>query len=681
MLLEIGECFMIWKGENDKDILNTIFISVEGYFDNITKYGLEEREGQRMMALSVVDAIDTKTNLIVEAGVGIGKSFAYLIPLIYYYRFTGKSFIISTSTIALQEQLEKDIDKLCKIINIPINVVIAKGMNNFLCKKRLESFAKFNSKEVDYILKHSNNGVSKQDRSDFDNVKDGLWKNVNVDTCIYNKCEYYKTCKFFNIREQMKNNNGCIICNHDLLIEDLSRPNKKLMKPVEIIVCDEAHNLESKVRSANTIKVELNNIQGTLMLAISELSKSKNNKYNIDVIINDIKLLEEEINKKVLKKIEELQEKFIMIEDCNGLPLEFDNTITNLSKTIYNNIKDISTSLDIINVSMNRASRNIYLADLSDHLSEDLQEKSEIFNRLSIGNEGGYIYWIERKNNKNHIYSAPKNINVISNRLFFQESNCKRDSKVFVFTSATLTTDGESYNYFMDNIGASLVKNEKCLTCDDSFPSPYNYDENTLLYCPPNISNPKDRDNYLTDITKKIEELVKLTNGKAMVLFTSKYDMNYVYNKLKDSFEDIIIYIQNDGSSQNKIKEQFKTNINSVLFSTGTFWEGIDIKGESLSNLIIARLPFPIVDPIMEYKKNCYKDGFDKVYIPEMLIKLKQGVGRLIRGYDDKGVITILDSRLSNNKKYLSRVKEALPIKNITTDIKEVEKFIKAKGI
>lgn len=659
---------MIWNNTIDKGVMKAVYSSVESYFDNINKYGLEDREGQRMMALSVFDAIETKTNLIIEAGVGIGKSFAYLIPLIYYYRLTGKSFIISTSTIALQEQLEKDIKKLCQNLNISINVVIAKGMTNFLCPKRAKEFNKINPNKYS-ILKDIENDWSKQDRNDFDNIKDNVWQNINVENCNYTKCDYYKSCQFFNVREQMRTNSGCIICNHDLLIEDLSRYGRKLMKEVEVVVCDEAHNLESKVRSANTIKIEFRNITGILGTAISFLNRKNNYEHNLDKIKNNIKLLDEQIDKNVLKKIKELQEQFIMLEDCNGLPLEFDDTVTKLSKTIYNDISGIVDSLSIVSDT-----------PVMDDLYEQIIDRSDVFSRLSKGNDSSWIYWIERRNNKNHIYSAPKDINVISNELFFKKQ-FYRDSKTFIFTSATLTPDGENYDYFKHNIGADKVENGEDIFVDESFESPYNYDENALLYCPADISNPKDKNNYLIDITKKIEELINLTNGKTMVLFTSKYDMNYVYNKLKDSFKNIDVYVQNDGSSQNKVKEQFKSNINSVLFSTGTFWEGIDIKGESLSNLIIARLPFPVVDPVMEYKKSCYKDGFEQVYIPEMLIKLKQGVGRLIRGYDDKGIVTILDSRLANNKSYLEKVKESLPIKKIVTDINEVKNFIETKGI
>ena len=228
----------------------------------------------------------------------------------------------------------------------------------------------------------------------------------------------------------------------------------------------------------------------------------------------------------------------------------------------------------------------------------------------------------------------------------------------------------------MQNIGADLV--QKGLTLEDSYDSPYDYENNAIIYSCKDIENPKNKNKYLKELVQKIKELILITNGKTLVLFTSKSDMKYVYEHIGNKIGNINIYIQNDGSSQDTVKRKFKEDINSVLFSTGIFWEGIDIKGKSLSNLIIARLPFPIVDPIMEYKKSLNKNGFAKVYIPEMLIKLKQGVGRLIRSETDKGIVCILDSRMD---KYEKRIKETLPIKKIVYSIEDLKSFIKKNKI
>ena len=194
-----------------------MFEKIEKNFDDYEKYGLQQRVGQVDMAYSVYQAIESGEHLVVEAGVGIGKSYAYLIPLIYYHQLTGKSFIISTSTIALQEQLEKDIEHLSRQLDIYINVVVAKGKNNFLCLNKLENYINNNINMIDKF------DMNKQDRKDYPNIKDNIWKEVNVDVCSYSKCKNCNNCEFYKRRNLMRNIEGAIICNHDLLIEELSR--------------------------------------------------------------------------------------------------------------------------------------------------------------------------------------------------------------------------------------------------------------------------------------------------------------------------------------------------------------------------------------------------------------------------------------------------------------------------
>lgn len=650
-----------------KENLNILYSNIDEYFENCEKYGLQVREGQVNMALSVFDAIESSDNLVIEAGVGIGKSFAYLIPLLYYFSLTNKSFIISTSTIALQEQLEKDIAILSEQLNIELDIVVAKGMSNFICINRLEKYLEQNKDKIKEF------NFEKQDRKDYSNIKDNEWKKINVENCLYAKCSNCNTCEFYKRRNLMKSINGAIICNHDLLIEDLSRSSvlygRQLFKNVAFIVCDEAHNLENKVRSSKTKEIKINSVKEPIKKAISILEKNRNYEYNYDKTISLIEKLSSHINQNVLKIIEELKTNGIEIEDCNGLEFTFDEDVKVLSTNIQNILSEINSSVQLF----------------SDKDTEDLEEQlyefELMFEVLAAGENGNYLFWIERKGKRNTIYYAPKDINEIAYQLFFYNDEyykvIKAPSKTFIFTSATLSIGKDDFSYFLQNIGANKV--EYGLTVENSYESPYDYDNNALLYSCSDIASPKDKNKYLEQLVEKIKELILITHGKTLVLFTSKNDMKYVYEKIGSKLNDINVYVQNDGSSQDKIKNKFKNDINSVLFSTGIFWEGIDIKGESLSNLIIARLPFPVVNPIMEYKKSLYGDkGFEKVYIPEMLIKLKQGVGRLIRSETDKGIVCILDSRLS---KYEKTVKKTLPIKKIVTSIDEVKKFVHQNGI
>ena len=181
---------------------------------------------------------------------------------------------------------------------------------------------------------------------------------------------------------------------------------------------------------------------------------------------------------------------------------------------------------------------------------------------------------------------------------------------------------------------------------------------------------------FIEKCVDTIVELLSLTKGKAMILFTAKSDMTEVYNKLISKKLPWKILIQQEGSSQDLIISEFNSNIDSVLLGTGVFWEGISIEGKALTNLIIVRLPFPVPDPIIDYKKSLTNNPLMEVDVPEMLIKLRQGVGRLIRNNTDKGIITILDSRVSDNsgRPYKNAVWEALPMK--IKDINIVKKFV-----
>lgn len=655
--------------------LETLYSNIDDYFENCKKYGLQAREGQVNMALCVFDAIESSDSLVIEAGVGIGKSYAYLIPLLYYFSLTQKSFIISTSTIALQEQLERDIAKLSKQTNIELDVVVAKGMTNFICLNRLEEFLNNYKDNKNYLNEFD---LKKQDRKDYPKIKDNIWKMINVEKCRYSNCSNCTNCEFYKRRNLMKNINGAIICNHDLLVEDLSRSSglygKQLFKNVGIIVCDEAHNLENKVRSARTGSIKINGVKDIVGKAIKILEQNGNYEYNYNQIISIVEKLSKHINKNVLDQIHELKNNGIDIEDCNGLKFHFDDEVISLSTEIETILEKLVDSIQLF------SKRN------TDELEEQLYEYSMMFEILSLGDDGEDLFWIEKKGKKNNIYYAPKNIDKIAYQLFFYQDEYTKliketlnmnMKKTFIFTSATLSVGKDDFSYFLQNIGASKVK--EGLTIENSYDSPYKYDENALLYSCSDIANPKDKQKYLEQLVYKIKELIILTHGKALVLFTSKTDMKYVYEKIGNKIDDINVYVQNDGSSQDTVKNKFKDDINSVLFSTGIFWEGIDIKGKSLSNLIIARLPFPVVDPIMEYKKRLYGNkGFEKVYIPEMLIKLKQGVGRLIRSEDDKGIVCILDSRLS---KYEKVVQNTLPIKKIVKSIEEVEQFVRKNKI
>jgi len=210
-------------------------------------------------------------------------------------------------------------------------------------------------------------------------------------------------------------------------------------------------------------------------------------------------------------------------------------------------------------------------------------------------------------------------------------------------TSATLSSDGvDNYDYFIANVNLPV---DETLICD-SKKSPFDYDSQAMIYYTEDIPHPtKEREAFIEAGVEEIVKLLNITNGKAMILFTAKRDMLEVYKILRERVSYKIL-MQSSKSSQNDVIKEFKTDVNSVLLGTGSFWEGISIEGRALSNLIIFRLPFPVPEPIIDYKRSISKDGLMEVSVPEMIIKLKQGIGRLIRNENDFGIVSIIDSRL-----------------------------------
>ena len=310
---------------------------------------------------------------------------------------------------------------------------------------------------------------------------------------------------------------------------------------------------------------------------------------------------------------------------------------------------------------------------------KELRKYEKYLNDL-IKDIENWLIWIERTYSNNHytikFCYCPKNTKDIIQNLYFSGNN------LCIFTSATLRncsngTLTEQYKYFINNTGFPLNENG---TVEEAKESPFSYDKNAMIYYCNDMPHPtKEHEKFISLGTERLIQLLNISNGKALVLFTAKSDMFEVYNILKSKLLPFKILMQSKGMSQNQVIEAFRSDINSVLLGTGTYWEGISLEGETLSNLIVFRLPFPIPDPIMNYKISISSNRLMDVLVPEMIIKLKQGIGRLIRNYTDRGIVSIIDGRLSdeNPTPYHDIVWNSLPIKNRTADIKRLDAFYK----
>ena len=652
----------IWKSPVEFDY--KLYNEVESFFDNLHSSKIHEyREGQVLMALDVLDALKNKEMLLIEAGVGIGKSWGYLIPLLYACKDKEKfqGFLISTSSIALQNQLVEEIAKLSKMLDIDIPVTVAKGKTNFICKKRLENYLK-NHKNNEYLLSIKtkvDKGII--DKEEYPDIAASIFKNININHVNCSNCLYKNNCAYTLNRKKWKEAKY-VICNHDLLIESLKRDNHDLiLKDPSLLVIDEAHNLEAKIRNSYQGKIDKDKLEA-LILKISFIINEDIETYQDSSIITSLNKVFRMISTKAKYKYNKNAKENIEFFDEETSGFDLSNKLKEEIASLINYLEELINEVNCYQYLDNR---------LLNYLSK-LKEYKNIFNDL-IDSKSKNIYWVTFiPNTKNHIVLeyVRKDIYKESAKLLSSKNYGK------VFTSATMTTSGD-YNYFVNNLGLNEINGISLLK---EFPqvSPYNYQENALLYLADDVISPKsmDRSLYLDSLAKKINTLINITEGKSLVLFTSKKDMLEVYNRIIKEYHDFNIMVQKDHINADDLKVAFRDDLTSVLFATGVFFEGIDIKGESLENVIIAKLPFPVVDPIIEEKSSYYKDGFKEVYLKEMLIKLKQGTGRLIRSSTDKGIVSILDPRY---REYKEEILSSLPFTNITTDIDDVLAFANNK--
>lgn len=345
--------------------------------------------------------------------------------------------------------------------------------------------------------------------------------------------------------------------------------------------------------------------------------------------------------------------------DQNGSAVEL---LTEMNAAIHN----LSSSIQIYSSMDFRNNRSFADSDDLDAVSESLSELLDQIDDMLI--------WIEQHGSNTELVYCPKNTKEIVSRLYFN------GEERTILTSATLTnaTSGsleEQYSYFISNTGFP-AGDRGCLS--EPKPSPYPYDEHAMIYYCDDLPHPtREHEAFIEKGVERLLEILSISNGKALVLFTAKTDMEEVYSILSQKSLPYKILMQQPGSSQDKVLNEFKEDTNSVLLGTGAYWEGISIEGKSLSNVIIFRLPFPVPDPIIEYKCSVAKDALMDVRVPEMIIKLKQGIGRLIRNFTDTGIVCIIDRRLRDEppERYHDITWDSLPIKNRTSSLDELKRF------
>ncbi|EGN67495.1 ATP-dependent helicase, DinG family [Fusobacterium animalis 11_3_2] len=683
-------------------------IDIENYFakDGILAKeikGFEYRQEQEEMAQYIQDAINEDRKIIVEAGTGTGKTLAYLIPSIKWAVTNKKKVIIATNTINLQEQLLlKDIPLAKSIIKDEFSYVLVKGRNNYVCKRLfnelvlgksidIETFSMEAREQIEYILKWGNK-TKTGDKAELPfEVYPDVWELVQSTTelCLGKKCPYRKECFYMKTRME-KMEADILISNHHVFFADLNVraetdfDSEYLILPrYDMVIFDEAHNVESVARSY--FSVEVSKISFTRLLNRIYQKKNKRKKEKSALI-----RVEDTVDEKNLEDSEQyiyllntLKEEISILQNIGD---EYFDEIRKIYET--NTEAPIKKSLNNFEMTKSRFLENlrekkdIFQGKLADFLNlmmsfnnvidEEKDKNPEVINFnnhlkmfkayidsfkfINSFEDDNYIYWLDINSKRTNVILTATPLNIAQKLSTVLFDNLDR----LVFASATIVVNG-NFDYFKKSLG---LDEEDCI--EAIIKSPFDYDEQMSVYIPSDIQDSENINAFVSDASKFILNILLKTDGKAFILFTSYTMLNQIYysisKKLKDKgFE---VFLHGDKPRSQIIKE-FKEAENPILFGTTSFWEGVDVQGENLSNVIITKLPFLVpTDPVVSaISKKIEEDGgnsFMDFQLPEAIIKFKQGVGRLIRKKTDSGNIFILDNRILK-KRYGSLFINALP--------------------
>ncbi len=606
-------------------------------------FPFEHRPQQRQMAGAIADSIELNRHLAVEAGTGVGKSFAYLVPLILTAVEQNIQVVVSTYTISLQEQLMyKDIPFLKEHMGVDFKAALVKGRNNYLCLRRLararqmegDMFRADKSVELDEIESWSER-TTEGSLQDLKKQPSGdVWSAVCAEhgNCMWQKCPEYNKCFFMKARNNLHNAH-LLVVNHHLLFSELALrlQGAGFLPSYQVLVIDEAHQMEGVASEHLGIRLSHYAFEHWMRrLFVPDRNKG--------LLVH-------------LKDGKAAHEVTLLWEDVNNLFIEF-NRVAKFEDSV--NQKEVNRPLDIDTPVPNRIGRICRL--LTDRMDEiksedmqmevqsilrrgkDIQEGLEAFLDQSLDDQ---VYWMEREGARRQVvlYSAPIEVGpALKTSLFDQIPSV-------IMTSATLSVSG-NMEYFTRRIGAP--------ECDTlSVGSPFDYTRQMRLYIEGGMPDPNDSDSYVPAAAEAILRHVKQSRGRAFVLFTSDRMMRRVADLLRENLGDagMRLLVQGQGISRHVMLAEFQASGRSVLFGLDSFWMGVDVRGDALSNVIIVRLPFAVPDqPLIKARMNRIReqggDPFRDYSLPEAILKFRQGVGRLIRTASDEGSIVVLDPRI-----------------------------------
>ena len=632
----------------------------------------EYRGGQIQMAEKVEQALAERRHLIVEAGTGTGKTLAYLVPAIAAALGQKKRVVISTGTKNLQEQLmEKDIPFLQKILPRKFTAEYMKGRSNYACLYRVKK-AEYQPvleglNEIDHFREVSRwiHETDHGDRRELVDLPENLsfWNRVNArsETCLGQNCPDFDPCFITRMRNRA-DKADILVVNHHLFFADLNvRGNQfgKVIPDYGAVIFDEAHLIEDI--ASDYFGFQVSNFQ------IDELVRDTDNLPIGDAVVTrDLTKLAA----KIMGVADQFWLRFRQAKTDGRFPLlpdvfshrttKGDNKPTPLGEAYF----ALDSSLSSLETILMKFADQ--MPEAESMLRRTRQTRFDL-DFVVTQAERNYVYWLERRGKGIFLRASPVDVSeLLREKLFDKVESC-------ILTSATMSSSG-SFNFVRERLGLDTAKTSG-FTAESSF----DYEKQAVLYLPKAMPDPRSPE-FTQLAAAEIVKIISVTKGHAFVLCTSNVSMTALY-ELVSARVNFPCFVQGS-MSKTGLLERFRETPNAVLFATASFWQGVDVQGEQLSCVIIDKLPFAVpTDPIVAARSRFIDENggrsFSDYSIPQAVISLKQGIGRLIRSRTDRGVIAILDPRI-RTKPYGRDFLTSLPRMRITSDLIQVEDVLKS---
>lgn len=665
--------------------------------------GYEHRPQQIEVLRAVANAFNDSATLLVEAGTGTGKSIAYLLPSIQWAIQNGHRVVISTNTINLQDQLFlKDVPDLRNVLHLDFRAALLKGRSNYLCRRRLDALRrsdKLNGDEIRVLAKVLAwlPSTTTGDNAELTLVgtENAVWSRLSSDVehCAAETCNFRQenSCFFYRAREKAESAH-IVIVNHALLLSDMAAENRVLPE-FKYLVIDEAHHLEARATEALSFDVSRSSLEvlfrglanerggliGNLAGALRHSDVPPTLQREIQNIFTDVAQDIERALRGAYSFFNAL-EHFLNAQE--QLPGESESaydrqirlTVSRRTQPEWSGIEIAWEEFGAIFTRVREGIEKIYQAwteleeyevpgqpDQESELAFAMRRVTETRRQMeslitSPGSHG--IYWATVNKNTGDIslHTAPLQVGELLQKGLFA------GKEATILTSATLCVD-RNFEHIKSRLGIGDWADEL------SVGSPFDYRRAALVYVPPDMPEPGQQ-GYQKEVERTLVNLLRATQGRTLVLFTSHSQLQATYRAITRPLEEegIIVIAQNLDGSRRQVLETFKTQERTVLLGTKSFWEGIDVAGEALSCLVIARLPFSVPsDPVFAARSETFDDSFGQYAVPEAVLRFRQGFGRLIRSKTDRGIVVVLDKRVLT-KSYGRLFLDSLPPVEVSRD-------------